>query len=62
MRSSLRAGSSSGAMAPLQHCSRVWTGGCHGFDVLFPDARISAAARRTRTDWLARLLTQSPNT
>jgi len=40
----------------------VWTGGFHGFDVLFPDARISADARRTRTDWLARLLEQSPNT
>lgn len=38
----------------------VWTGGFHGFDALFPDARISAAARRTRTDWLARLLAQSP--
>lgn len=38
----------------------VWTGGFHGFDALFPDAQISAAARRTRTDWLARLLAQSP--
>ncbi len=37
----------------------VWAGGFHGFDALYPQARISATARRTRTDWLARLL--SPN-
>lgn len=37
----------------------VWAGGFHGFDALFPQAPISATARRTRTDWLARLL--SPN-
>ncbi|MCL6673826.1 alpha/beta hydrolase [Streptomyces panaciradicis] len=34
----------------------VWAGGFHGFDALFPQARISATARRTRTDWLARHL------
>lgn len=34
----------------------VWAGGFHGFDALYPRARISATARRTRTDWLARLL------
>ncbi|MGC9543498.1 alpha/beta hydrolase [Streptomyces sp. UG1] len=34
----------------------VWAGGCHGFDALYPQARISATARRTRTDWLARVL------
>ncbi|WP_245674077.1 alpha/beta hydrolase fold domain-containing protein [Actinoplanes rectilineatus] len=34
----------------------VWSGGCHGFDALFPDAAIAVAARRTRGDWLARLL------
>ncbi|MFD8284262.1 alpha/beta hydrolase [Streptomyces solisilvae] len=34
----------------------VWAGGFHGFDAGFPQARISATARRTRTDWLARLL------
>ncbi|MFE9093961.1 alpha/beta hydrolase [Streptomyces sp. NPDC007264] len=34
----------------------VWAGGFHGFDALFPQAPISATARRTRTDWLARLL------
>ncbi|GAA3355855.1 alpha/beta hydrolase [Streptomyces antimycoticus] len=37
----------------------VWAGGFHGFDALYPQAHISATARRTRTDWLARLL--SPN-
>ncbi|MFG2071469.1 alpha/beta hydrolase [Nonomuraea maritima] len=34
----------------------VWAGGCHGFDALYPKAQISATARRTRTDWLARTL------
>lgn len=34
----------------------VWAGGCHGFDALFPHARLSAVARRTRTEWLARIL------
>ncbi|MFD5060349.1 MULTISPECIES: alpha/beta hydrolase [unclassified Streptomyces] len=34
----------------------VWAGGFHGFDALYPQARISAAARQTRTAWLARLL------
>ncbi|MFD6186222.1 alpha/beta hydrolase [Streptomyces goshikiensis] len=34
----------------------VWAGGFHGFDALCPRADISATARRTRTDWLARLL------
>ncbi|MET9340372.1 alpha/beta hydrolase [Nonomuraea sp. NPDC003804] len=34
----------------------VWAGGCHGFDALLPQAGISAAARRTRHDWLARIL------
>jgi acetyl esterase/lipase len=34
----------------------IWSGGCHGFDALFPQAPISSAARRARTDWLARLL------
>ncbi|GAA4585604.1 alpha/beta hydrolase [Planotetraspora phitsanulokensis] len=32
----------------------VWAGGFHGFDALFPDAHLSTAARRTRTEWLAR--------
>ncbi|MGI5238020.1 alpha/beta hydrolase [Dactylosporangium sp. CA-139066] len=36
----------------------VWAGGFHGFDALYPHARVSAAARRTRADWLARLLSQ----
>ncbi|MET7427069.1 alpha/beta hydrolase [Dactylosporangium sp. NPDC005555] len=34
----------------------IWAGGFHGFDALYPHARISAAARRTRNDWLARTL------
>jgi acetyl esterase/lipase len=34
----------------------LWAGGFHGFDALFPQARLSAAARRTRSDWLARIL------
>lgn len=34
----------------------VWAGGFHGFDALYPQAHISAAARRSRTDWLTRVL------
>ncbi|MFC6084139.1 alpha/beta hydrolase [Sphaerisporangium aureirubrum] len=34
----------------------VWAGGFHAFDALYPEARISAAARRTRGDWLTRIL------
>ncbi|MFF1737387.1 alpha/beta hydrolase [Streptomyces sp. NPDC058247] len=34
----------------------VWAGGFHGFDALYPQADISATARRARTDWLTRLL------
>jgi acetyl esterase/lipase len=34
----------------------VWAGGFHGFDAMFPDAQVSAAARRARTDWLGRVL------
>ncbi|WP_327674684.1 alpha/beta hydrolase [Kitasatospora sp. NBC_00458] len=34
----------------------VWAGGFHGFDALYPQARVSASARRTRTDWLTRVL------
>ncbi|CAO0825016.1 hypothetical protein SMICM17S_13078 [Streptomyces microflavus] len=34
----------------------VWAGGFHGFDALYPQAGISATARRTRTDWLGRIL------
>lgn len=36
----------------------VWAGGFHGFDALYPHVPVSAAARRTRTDWLARVLTR----
>ncbi|MFE6286208.1 alpha/beta hydrolase [Streptomyces sp. NPDC057877] len=38
----------------------VWAGGFHGFDALYPQAHISATARRTRTDWLARVLAATP--
>ncbi|WP_329136878.1 alpha/beta hydrolase [Streptomyces sp. NBC_01476] len=38
----------------------VWAGGFHGFDALYPQTRVSAAARRARTDWLARVLTPAP--
>jgi acetyl esterase/lipase len=34
----------------------IWAGGFHGFDALFPQTRLSAAARRTRSDWLGRVL------
>ncbi|MEV0826975.1 alpha/beta hydrolase [Nonomuraea rubra] len=34
----------------------VWAGGFHGFDALFPQAGLSAAARETRTGWLTRAL------
>ncbi|HVQ96267.1 MAG TPA: alpha/beta hydrolase [Mycobacteriales bacterium] len=34
----------------------VWAGGFHGFDALYPQAQLSSAARRTRTEWLARVL------
>ncbi|MFF0223629.1 alpha/beta hydrolase [Streptomyces sp. NPDC004629] len=39
----------------------VWAGGFHGFDALYPQADISATARRTRTDWLARVLPSGPD-
>ncbi|PZG20122.1 hypothetical protein C1I95_10225 [Micromonospora craterilacus] len=41
---------------PVQAELHVWAGGVHGFDALFPQTRIGAAARRTRTQWLARAL------
>ncbi|HYQ67561.1 alpha/beta hydrolase [Actinophytocola sp.] len=34
----------------------VWAGGFHGFDALYPQAQLSTEARRTRTDWLTRIL------
>ncbi|SDS89061.1 alpha/beta hydrolase fold domain-containing protein [Actinoplanes derwentensis] len=36
----------------------IWAGGFHGFDALFPAAALSLAARRTRNDWIARLLAE----
>lgn len=38
----------------------IWAGGFHGFDALYPQAQISATARRTRTEWLTRVLTSVP--
>ncbi|WP_329038930.1 alpha/beta hydrolase [Streptomyces sp. NBC_01725] len=46
----------SGGQAELH----VWAGGCHGLDALFPQAHVSAAARRTRTGWLTRVLAPVP--
>ncbi|MEV8115527.1 alpha/beta hydrolase [Streptomyces xiamenensis] len=40
--------------------SHVWAGGFHGFDALYPQAPLSAGARRTRTAWLARVLSSGP--
>lgn len=34
----------------------VWPGGCHGFDIFAPTARISQEARESRLVWLHRLL------
>lgn len=34
----------------------VWAGGFHGFDAMFPEASISAAARAARSAWLSRVL------
>ncbi|MEU6769709.1 alpha/beta hydrolase fold domain-containing protein [Streptomyces sp. NPDC046759] len=34
----------------------IWPGGCHGFDVLAPEAALSRAARAARLAWLRRLL------
>ncbi|MBQ1039843.1 alpha/beta hydrolase [Micromonospora sp. C81] len=39
----------------------LWAGGFHGFSALFPEVRVSAAARRAQTDWLARVLDPSPD-
>ncbi|MET8310894.1 alpha/beta hydrolase [Micromonospora sp. NPDC005173] len=39
----------------------LWAGGFHGFSALFPHVRVSAAARRTQADWLARVLNPSPD-
>jgi acetyl esterase/lipase len=37
----------------------LWQGGCHGFDALFPHARISTAARRARSAWIDRILSHA---
>jgi acetyl esterase/lipase len=38
----------------------LWAGGFHGFDALYPEAQVSVTARRTRSDWLARVLDVKP--
>ncbi|MYV49214.1 alpha/beta hydrolase [Streptomyces sp. SID2888] len=38
----------------------IWAGGFHGFDALYPKAAVSAEARQTRNNWLARILTPAP--
>lgn len=51
----------------VAYATRIWAaggqaelhisaGGFHGFDSLFPQARVSVIARRTRSDWLERVL------
>jgi len=61
-RSEITVTSSDGAQIPLSiYAARiwaaggqaelhVWAGGFHGFDALFPQVRVSAAAHRTRDD------------
>jgi acetyl esterase/lipase len=34
----------------------IWAGGFHGFDLIYPAAQVSQAARAARNDWLDRLL------
>jgi acetyl esterase/lipase len=34
----------------------VWPGGCHGFDMVVPEAQLSLQARAARVGWLERLL------
>ncbi len=38
----------------------IWAGGLHGFDLIAPAARVSAAARAAGNDWLSRLLLPLP--
>ncbi|MEV6866182.1 alpha/beta hydrolase [Streptosporangium subroseum] len=40
----------------------IWAGGFHGFDALYPQAPVSATARRTRNDWLTRALSPASDT
>ncbi|MEU1532372.1 alpha/beta hydrolase [Streptomyces fagopyri] len=40
----------------------IWAGGFHGFDALYPQARVSSAARRARNDWLGRVLSPAEET
>jgi acetyl esterase/lipase len=49
---------SAGGIAELH----VWAGACHGFDVIFPSATLSAAARRARSEFIRRTLKLSAET
>jgi acetyl esterase/lipase len=49
---------SAGGIAELH----VWAGACHGFDVIFPAAALSAAARRARSEFIRRTLQLSGET
>ncbi|MCB2175392.1 MAG: alpha/beta hydrolase [Actinomycetales bacterium] len=40
----------------------VWPGGCHGFDLLAPEAAVSREARAARVRWLLRLLARPAST
>ena len=44
----------SGVQAELH----VWGGGFHGFDIFLPSAAISRVARKTRVEWMKRVLSQ----
>jgi acetyl esterase/lipase len=46
--------------ADIQADLHIWAGGFHGFDALYPHTRVSAAARRTRNNWLTRVLGAVP--
>jgi len=37
----------------------VWPGGCHAFDLLAPEARVSRDARAARVRWLTRVLARA---
>ncbi|MFF5052135.1 alpha/beta hydrolase [Micromonospora sp. NPDC000663] len=39
----------------------LWAGGFHGFSALFPQVRVSDAARRAQAGWLARVLDPTPD-
>ncbi|MGH9043798.1 MAG: alpha/beta hydrolase [Acidimicrobiales bacterium] len=34
----------------------IWSGGCHGFDIFCPDARLTKAALQARRSWVERII------